>query len=321
MKIVILEGYPVNPGDLSWDCLKDLGELTVYESSSLTDMQQTVERIGDADIVFTNKVPITREVMDACPNLKFIAVLATGYNVVDCDYAKQKGIPVSNVPAYGTAAVAQFTIGLLLEISNRIGHHDASVHSGVWQNGSRWCYWDYPLMELDGKTLGIIGFGRIGQAVAKIAGAMGMKVLAWGSRPTEEGRTLGEYVDLDTLLSQSDVISLHCPLFPETREIIRKETIEKMKDGVVILNTGRGPLIAEADLAEALNSGKVAAAGMDVVSTEPIQADNPLLKARNCIITPHIAWAPRECRQRIIECTDANVRAFLAGKPIHVVNP
>lgn len=320
MKIVILESYPVNPGDLSWECLKSLGELVVYESTPLHDEAETIRRIGDADIVLDNKVPITKTVIDGCPNLKFIAVLATGYNVIDCGYAREKGIAVSNVPAYGTAAVAQFTIGLLLEICNHIGDHDASVHAGVWQNGERWCYWNHPLIELAGKTMGIIGFGRIGQAVGRIAKAMGMEVLAWGSHPTEEGRAIARYVDLDTLLAESHVISLHCPLFPETKEIINKDSIARMRDGVILLNTGRGPLIQEQDLADALNSGKVAAAGVDVVSGEPISGDNPLLQAKNCIITPHIAWAPIECRQRIIDCAEENIKAFLAGSPIHVVN-
>lgn len=320
MKIVILESYPVNPGDLSWDCLKPFGEVMIFETSSLHDEAQTIARIGDAEIVLTNKVPITRRVMDACPRLQFIGVLATGYNVIDCACAKEKGILVSNVPAYGTAAVAQFTIGLLLEICSHIGHHDESVHAGVWQNGEKWCYWDQPLIELAGKTMGIIGFGRIGQAVGRIAKALGMRVLACGSHPTEAGRKIADYVDLETLLSASDVVSLHCPLFPETRELINCRTIEKMKDGVILLNTGRGPLIAEQDLADALNSGKVRAAAMDVVSTEPISGDNPLLKARNCILTPHIAWAPIECRQRIIDCTRDNIQAYLEGSPIHVVN-
>ena len=320
MKIVILESYPVNPGDLSWDCLKKFGELTIYERTDLQNPQETIRRIGDAEIVLTNKVPITKEIMDACPRLKLIAVVATGYNVIDCICAREKGIAVCNVPAYGTASVAQFTMGLLLELCHHIGHHNETVHEGKWEQGPNWCYWDYPLVELSGKTLGIIGFGRIGQAFGRIAAAMGMKVLAWGSRETEAGRKIGSYTDLDTLLAQSDVISLHCPLFPETRELINRETIEKMKDGVLLLNTARGQLIREQDLADALNSGKIAGAGVDVVSTESIEGSNPLLTAKNCIITPHIAWAPRECRQRIITCTEENIRAYLEGNPIHVVN-
>lgn len=320
MKIVVLDGYTENPGDLSWDALAALGELTVYDRSSLTDEEEAIARIGDAEIVVTNKTPITRRVMDACPGMKFIAVLATGYNVVDCACAREKGIPVSNVPAYGTAAVAQFAIALLLEVCHHIGHHSDSVHAGKWERSIDWCYWDYPLVELDGKTLGIIGFGRIGQATGRIAKAMGMKILATGSRPTEEGRAIAEYVDLDTLLAKSDVISLHCPLFPETQGIINKDTIARMKDGVILINNGRGPLVVEQDLADALNGGKVAAAAVDVASTEPIRGDNPLLGAKNCIITPHISWASKESRQRIMDATVENVKAYLAGAPIHVVN-
>ena len=320
MKIVVLDGYTENPGDLSWDALAELGELTVYDRSSLTDESEAIARIGDAEIVVTNKTPITRNVMDACPNMKFIAVLATGYNVVDCVCAREKGIPVSNVPAYGTAAVAQFAIALLLEVCHHIGHHSDSVHNGTWERSIDWCYWDYPLIELDGKTMGIIGFGRIGQATGRIAKAMGMNILATGSRPTEEGRAIAEYVDLDTLLAKSDVISLHCPLFPETQGIINKDTIAKMKDGVILINNGRGQLVAEQDLADALNSGKVAAAAVDVASTEPIRGDNPLLGAKNCIITPHISWASKESRQRIMDATADNIKAYLAGAPIHVVN-
>jgi len=320
MKIVVLDGYTENPGDLSWDALAQLGELTVYDRSSLTDESEAIARIGDAEIVVTNKTPITRNVMDACPNMKFIAVLATGYNVVDCVCAREKGIPVSNVPAYATAAEAQFAIALLLEVCHHIGHHSDSVHNGTWERSIDWCYWDYPLIELDGKTMGIIGFGRIGQATGRIAKAMGMNILATGSRPTEEGRAIAEYVDLDTLLAKSDVISLHCPLFPETQGIINEDTIAKMKDGVILINNGRGQLVAEQDLADALNSGKVAAAAVDVASTEPIRGDNPLLSAKNCIITPHISWASKESRQRIMDATADNIKAYLAGAPIHVVN-
>ena len=245
---------------------------------------------------------------------------ATGYNVIDYVYAREKGIPVANVPSYGTASVGQFAIALLLEICHHIGHHNDSVHNGGWERCPDFCYWDYPLIELDGKTMGIIGFGRIGQATGKIARAMGMRVLAFDSYPNDSGRALAEYVGLDELLAQSDVIALHCPLFPETQGIVNKDTIAKMKDGVILINNSRGPLVVEQDLADALNSGKVLAAGLDVVSTEPIRADNPLLKAKNCIITPHISWAPKESRQRIMDCTVENVKAFLNGKPVNVVN-
>ena len=320
MKIVVLDGYTENPGDLSWEPLGKLGALTVYDRTSLTDEQEAIRRIGDAEVVFTNKTPLTRNVLEACPNVKFIGVLATGYNVVDCACAKEKGIPVSNVPAYGTAAVGQFAIALLLEICHHIGHHSDSVHRGDWASSVDFCYWHHPLIELDGKTMGIIGFGKIGQVTGRIAKAMGMRILATGSRPTEEGKAIAEYVDMDTLLAESDVISLHCPLFPETKGIINKDTIAKMKDGVILINNSRGPLIVEEDLYNALESGKVAAAGLDVMSTEPVKADNILLKAKNCIITPHMAWAPAESRQRILDCTVRSIQAFYNGHPINTVN-
>lgn len=320
MKIVVLDGYTENPGDLSWEELGKLGELTVYDRTSLTDEAEAIARIGDAEIVFTNKTPITRKVLDACPGIRFISLLATGYNCVDYAYAREKGIPVTNVPTYGTASVGQFAIALLLEICHHIGHHDASVHAGNWERCADWCYWDYPLIELAGKTMGIIGFGRIGQTTGRIARAMGMEVLAYDSHPSDAGRAIAEYVDLDTLLARSDVVALHCPLFPETEGIINRETIAKMKDGAILLNNSRGPLVVEQDLADALNAGKLAAAGLDVVSTEPIRGDNPLLKAKNCIITPHISWAPKESRQRIMDCAVSNVKAFLAGSPVNVVN-
>lgn len=320
MKLVILDGYTENPGDLSWDILKSFGPLTVYDRTDPADEAEIIRRIGDSEIVITNKTPITRSVLDACPAVRYITVLATGYNIVDTGAAKEKGIPVSNVPAYGTAAVGQFAIALLLEVCHHIGHHNESVHRGDWERCRDFCYWDYPLIELAGKTMGIIGFGRIGQTTGRIAKALGMRVLASGSRPTEQGRAIAEYVSLDFLLENADVIALHCPLFPETKGLINRDTIRKMKDGVIIINNSRGPLIEEQDLADALNSGKVAAAAVDVVSTEPIRGDNPLLTAKNCIITPHISWASRESRQRILDCTEANIRAFLDGAPQNVVN-
>lgn len=320
MKLVILDGYTENPGDLSWDGLRAFGDLTVYDRTSLTDEDEIISRIGDAEIAITNKTPLSRRVLEACPNLKLISVLATGYNVIDCQFAREKGIPVSNVPSYGTDAVAQFAIAMLLEICHHVAHHSDAVHEGRWESNPDWCFWDYPLIELAGKTMGVIGFGRIGQATGKLAKALGMEVLAYDSFPNDSGKEIAKYVDLDTLLGASDVIALHCPLFPETERIVNKETIAKMKDGVIILNNSRGPLVAEQDLADALNSGKVYAAGLDVVSTEPIRGDNPLLKAKNCIITPHISWAPKESRQRIMDCTADNIRSFLAGSPIHVVN-
>lgn len=317
MKIVVLDGYTENPGDLSWDGLRALGELTVYDR---TRPEEAASRIQDAEIIVTNKVPVTRALLDQCTGIRYVSVLATGYNVVDLKAASERGIPVSNVPAYSTAAVGQFTIGMLLEICCQIGFHDRSVHNGDWAACPDFCYWKTPLIELAGKTMGIIGFGRIGRQTGAIARAMGMQVLATGSRPCDEGRAIAEYVDLDTVLRRSDVISLHCPLFPETTGIINKDTIAKMKDGVIILNMARGPMIVEEDLAQALNSGKVYAAGMDVVSQEPIRADNPLLNAKNCFITPHIAWASRECRQRIMDITEQNIRSFLEGNVRNRVN-
>ena len=320
MKLVITDGYCENPGDLSWEPLKQFGELVIYDRTE-DDEDKIIDRIGDADIAIINKVPITERIMDACPNLKAIAILATGYNVVDIDAAKKRGIPVCNVPAYGTDAVAEFAMSLLLALCHHVGHHADAVKEGRWENCPDFCFWDYPLMDLHGKTMGIIGFGRIGRTTGKLANAFGMKVLATGSRPTPEGEALADYVDLDTLLARSDVIALHCPLLPGTKDIICRENIEKMKDGVIIINNARGGCVVEQDLADALNSGKVAAAGLDVVSTEPISGDNPLLAAKNCIITPHISWASRECRQRILDTTVENVRSFLAGTPKNVVNP
>ena len=319
MKIVILDGYTENPGDLSWDGLRAFGEVTVYDRTPY-ETAEIIRRIGDAEIVITNKTPLCREVLDACPAIRFIAVLATGYNVVDVKAAREKGIPVSNVPAYGTASVAQYAIALLLEITSRVAHHSEAVHAGRWEHADDWTFWDYPLIELAGKTMGIVGFGRIGQTTGRIAKALGMTVLAAGSRETEAGRAIAEYVDLDTLYARSDVIALHCPLFPETKNMINRESIAKMQEGLSRIHSGRGGLIVEQDLADALNAGKVLAAGVDVVSTEPIRGDNPLLTAKNCLITPHISWAPKEARQRILDCTEENLRGFLAGSPVNVVN-
>ena len=273
MKLVITDGYCENPGDLSWEPLKQFGELVIYDRTE-DDEDKIIDRIGDADIAIINKVPITERIMDACPNLKAIAILATGYNVVDIDAAKKRGIHVCNVPAYGTDAVAEFAMSLLLELCHHVGHHADAVKEGRWESCPDFCFWDYPLMDLHGKTMGIIGFGRIGRTTGKLANAFGMKVLATGSRPTPEGEALADYVDLDTLLARSDVIALHCPLLPGTKDIICRENIEKMKDGVIIINNARGGCVVERDLADALNSGKVAAAGLDVVSTEPISGDN-----------------------------------------------
>ena len=318
MKIVVLDGYTLNPGDISWEGMEALGELTVYDRTKAEDV---AERIGDAEVVYTNKTPITKETLDACSNVKFIGVLATGYNIVDTAAAKEKGIPVSNIPTYGTAAVSQFAIGLLLELCHHIGEHSDAVKAGEWTSNPEWCFWKYPLVELDGKTMGIIGFGRIGQDTGKIAQALGMKVLAYDSFPKKELESeTCHYVDLDTLLKESDVIALHCPLFPDTEGIINKDTIAKMKDGVMIINNSRGPLVVEQDLRDALDSGKVAGAAVDVVSTEPIQMDNPLIGAKNVIITPPISWAPKESRQRLMDIAVDNLKCYVDGKPQNVVN-
>lgn len=320
MKIVILDGYTENPGDLSWEGFEALGDLTVYDRT--TDHSQIAARIGDAEIILTNKTPVSREVMEACPKLKYIGLLATGYNVVDVNAAKEAGITVTNIPTYGTDAVSQYAIALLLELCHHIGEHSDCVKRGDWTKSRDWCFWNHPLIELAGKTMGIIGFGRIGQGTARIAQALGMKVLAYDTyqNPALVSDTCA-YASLDQVFASSDVIALHCPLFPETEGIINKDTISRMKDGVMIINNSRGPLIVEADLRDALNSKKVAGAAVDVVSTEPITTDNPLLDADNCIITPHIAWAPKESRQRLMEIAVKNLEAFLSGTAQNVVNP
>lgn len=316
MKIVVLDGFTVNPGDLSWQGLEALGSVTVYDR---TPEAFVTERIEGADAVFTNKAPITRASIEACDTLRFIGVLATGYNIVDVEAAKKRAIPVCNIPAYGTAAVAQFTIALLLELCHHIGAHSDSVHRGDWTCNADWCYWNFPLVELAGKTMGIIGFGRIGQATAAIAKALGMKILAFDSCQSKSGEVMADYVTLEELLSHSDVISLHCPLSADTREIICKANIDKMKKGVLILNASRGWLVNERDLFEGLESGKVGGAALDVVSTEPIEANNILLKARNCLLTPHIAWAPKESRQRLMDMAVENLRSFTSGAMINNV--
>lgn len=317
MKIVVLDGAALNPGDLSWDVLSQFGEVTVYPRSD--SEAEVISRIGDCEIVLTNKTPITKEILDACPSIKYIGVLATGYNVIDCQAAREKQIPVTNVPSYGTNAVAQFTFALMLEVCHQIGTHNAAVHSGQWEHSPVFSFWVTPQSELAGKTLGIIGLGRIGKAVARIANAFGMKVLAV-SRSRVECGELAEYVSLDTLLAESDIVSLHCPLFPETEKLVCGETLAKMKDGAVLINTSRGGLIDEFAVADALRSGKLRAAAVDVVSQEPILGTNPLLSAPNCIITPHMAWAPVESRQRLMDCVVDNIRCFLNGEPQNTVN-
>ena len=320
MKIVILDGYVENPGDLSWEGFRKLGELTIHDRSPLDNEEELIKRIADAEIVIGNKTPITRKVIESCKNLKYIGVLATGYNVIDSKAAREKGIIVTNIPTYGTAAVGQFAIALLLEICHHAGHHDRAVKEGRWEKSDDWCFWDFPLIELAEKTIGIIGFGRIGQTTGKIARALGMEVLANDEVQNETGASIAAYVSRDEIYARSDVIALHCPLFPSTEGMINKESIAKMKDGVIIINNSRGQLVVEQDLADALNSGKVYAAGVDVVSSEPIKGNNPLLGAKNCIITPHISWAPKESRSRLMDIAVENLRAFIAGKPVNVVN-
>lgn len=320
MKIVVLDGYTENPGDLSWGPLEALGELTVYDRTSYMDSPLIAERLKGADIAIINKTPISKATMDLCPDLKAVAVLATGFNVVDCAYAREKGIPVMNVPTYGTQIVGQYAVGLLLEICSHYAHHDTAVKEGRWENNVDWCFWDHPMIELSGKTAGIIGFGRIGQTTGAILKAMNMRVLANDKFESESGKKIAEYVDRDTLFAQSDVIFLHCPLLPDTEKMINRDNIAKMKDGVILINNSRGQLVDEQDLADALNSGKVYAAGVDVVSTEPIRGDNPLLTVKNCLITPHISWAAKDARQRILDTTVENIRCFLSGSPQNVVN-
>ena len=320
MKIVVLDGYTENPGDISWAPLEALGEVTVYDRTSYVDDPVIAERLGDAEIAVINKTPISKATIDACPDLKAVAVLATGYNVVDYEYAKEKGIPVLNVPVYGTDNVSQFAVSLLLEVCSHIGHHNDSVHAGEWASNVDWCYWHFPMIEVSGKTAGIIGLGKIGVNTAKILRAMNVNVIAYDAFQSEAGKAVAEYVELDELLAKSDFIFLHCPLFPSTRGIINKDNIAKMKDGAILINNSRGPLVVEQDLADALNSGKLAAAAVSFVSTEPIKADNVLLTAKNCIITPHISWATREARERIMQTTADNIKAFMDGAPVNVVN-
>lgn len=317
MKIVVLDGYTLNPGDITWESLEKLGELTVYDR---TPADKIIDRAGDAEIVYTNKTPLSKETLEKMPSLKFIGVLATGYNVVDVKAAHEKSIAVTNIPTYGTTAVAQFTFALLLEMCHHVGAHSEAVRNGAWSSSEDWCFWNYPLKELAGKTMGIIGFGRIGQNVGKIALEFGLKVLAYDMYPNKslESGAL-KYAQLDELFEKSDIISLHCPLFESTKGIINKATISKMKDGVLLINDSRGPLINSQDLADALNCGKVAGAALDVLEVEPASPDNPLLNAKNCIITPHIAWAPVESRMRLMNIAVQNLKAFLDGKPVNTV--
>ncbi len=318
MEIVILDGYTTNPGDLSWDALRTCGNLTVYDRTETADV---AARIGNAEIVYMNKTILPADIFDQCPSVRFLGLLSTGYNLVNLEYAKEKGVTVCNIPAYSTASVAQLTIALLLEICFHVGAHSRAVQDGAWVRSADFCFWNAPLMELSGKTIGIIGFGAIGQAVADIAAALGMQVLYTNRRCAPLPGSRYTYTDMETLLRRSDVISLHAPLTPETENLIREENIAKMKDGCILLNTSRGGAVCERDLRAALDSGKIRAAGLDVCAAEPMQAESPLLGAPNCFITPHIAWATPEARTRLISIAAENLKAFLAGNPINVVNP
>ncbi|MCJ7690977.1 MAG: D-2-hydroxyacid dehydrogenase [Clostridiaceae bacterium] len=323
MKMVVLDGYTLNPGDISWEGLKQLGDLKVYDriTSDPKEIEKIIESVGDAEVIFTNKTPLTREILKNLPNVKFIGVLATGYNVVDVQAAKDLGIIVTNIPSYGTAAVAQTAIALLLEICHHVGEHNRAVKNKEWSNCVDYCFWNYPLIELDGKIMGIIGLGRIGKATAKIAQAMGLNVIAYDEMKDRSLETESlKYVELDELYAKSDVIVLHCPQFDSNKGMINKESISKMKDGVIIINNSRGLLINEEDLASALESGKVAGAGVDVVSEEPIRENNVLLEAKNCIITPHLSWAPVASRKRLMDIGVDNLKAYIDGNPINVVN-
>lgn len=317
MNIVVLDGIGLNPGDLSFDELKKYGNLTVFNK---TDDKDIVERSKDADALFIVYANMTREIIEKLPKLKYIGVLSTGFDNIDIKACSDNNILVTNVPTYGTDAVAQFSLALLLEITSRVAHHDREVKNGRWSKVGFWAFGDYPLIELSGKTVGIIGLGKIGLAAAKIYKAMGMKVLAYNRSKKEEAKNIVEYVSLDELYKKSDVIDLHIPLTDETADIINKKSIEKMKDGVIIINTSRGGLINEEDLIEAVKSRKVYGAGLDVVKIEPINDDNPLLKYDNIIITPHMAWGPKEPRQRLLDTAIENFEAFLEGKEVNKVN-
>lgn len=319
MKIVVLDGYTENPGDLSWEGFEALGDMTVYDRTAADEI---LARAKGAQVLLTNKTPLNAETLAAlAPELQYIGVLATGYNVVDIAAARSHGVPVCNIPTYGTAAVAQFVMALLLELCHHVGDHSRSVKAGDWSRCPDFCYWNTPLIELAGKTFGVVGYGRIGRAAAKLAAAFGMEVLACDAHASAGSDGVARMVSLEELLAASDVISLHCPLLESNRGMINREAIARMKDGVLLINTSRGPLIDEQALADALHTGKVAGAGLDVLTVEPARPDNPLMKEPNCLITPHIAWAPKESRQRLMDIAVDNLKAWLAGSPQNVVNP
>mgnify|MGYP000554284820 CR=1 FL=1 len=317
MKIIVLDGFALNPGDLSWDGLRSLGDVTVYERTADTEI---LNRAVDADILITNKTPLSAQTIAGLPTLKYIGVLATGYNVVDVNAAKERGIPVTNIPTYGTASVAQMVFSHILHLTQHVKEHSDTVYAGEWERSIDFCYWNYPLIELAGKTIGIIGFGRIGQKVAQIARAFSMKIIAYDAFSEKMDPSLAEFVDIDTVFRDSDIVSLHCPLFADTEGIVNEERLKSMRSTAFLINTSRGPLVDELALTTALNNGVIAGAGLDVVSTEPILKDNPLLMAKNCFITPHIAWATAEARGRLLDTAVSNVEDFINGTPANVVN-
>ena len=318
MKIVVLDGHTLNPGDLSWEALHQLGDVTIHDR---TPYDKIVERSLGAEVLLTNKTPLDAATLNQLPDLKYVGVLATGYNIVDTAVCKQRGIPVSNVPGYGTGAVAQFVFALMLELCLHVQKHSDAVFEGKWAKSVDFCFWDYPLVELAGKTLGIIGFGTIGQKVADIAAAFDMQIIAHSRTQTDQSQRKNfKWVSVDELLAQSDVVSIHCPLTPETQGLINAENLRKMKSSAFLINTSRGPIVNDADLADALNNNVIAGAGIDVLSKEPPPADNPIFKAKNCIVTPHIAWAAKEARARLMGIAIDNLKSFIAGKPANVVN-
>ncbi len=316
--IVVLDGYTLNPGDLSWKGVEALGDCTVYDR---TPPGQIVSRAAGAEIVLTNKVVLDREIIEKLTGLEYIGVLATGYNVVDLDAANDRHIPVTNVPEYGTASVAQMVFALILELTQRVASHSEAVHSGRWSKSIDFCFWDYPLIELAGKTMGIVGYGRIGRAVARIARAFDMDVLVFDTNDVSSSDTGIKAAGLEELFRKSDIVTLHCPLTPESEGMVNAERLSLMQSSAYLVNTGRGPLVNEHDLARALSEGIIAGAGIDVMPVEPPPADSPLMSAPNCIITPHIAWATRAARSRLMGTVVDNISAFLSGKPVHVVNP
>lgn len=318
MRIVVLDGHTLNPGDLSWDPIRALGECTVHER---TPVEQTAERATGAQVVLTNKAPIDRATIAALPDLRLISVTATGYNIVDTAAAKARGVVVCNVPEYGTPNVAQHVFALLLELTTRTGHHAQTVRDGRWNTSADWCYWDFSLVELSGLTIGIVGYGRIGRAVGAIARAFGMEVIAYRRRVATTNEPDVRWAGLDELFRESDVVSLHCPLTPGNAKMVNAERLATMKPGAFLINTARGGLVDEADLAAALNAGTIAGAGLDVLTSEPPRAGSPLMAAKNCIITPHIAWASRPARQRLLSVTVENIRCFVEGRRQNVVNP